>query len=159
MLKVKNGKLVGSNISFAMPEDFNLLLKPTAVGYHLLEFESGKGIIKGGRIVIDIELAESEMTAKEAMEEFIEDCDLSIEGEFAPITRGRGTAISAHYKGAEHTDYYEERYDFKPNKIHQNQVTVSIFLMSNRHQKLGQTIYDALKLPNVKAFLDSIEYY
>ena len=39
MVKVKNGKLVASNISFALPEDFYLTLQPTGCGAHLLEFK------------------------------------------------------------------------------------------------------------------------
>lgn len=159
MLKVKNGKLIGTNISFSMPEDFYLITNSMAVEHHLLEFESGKGIVKGARIFIDIELEEAETTAQEAMEEFIEDSDLSLEGEFKTIKRGKGTAIAARYRGSNRTDYYEERYDFKPNSLKQNQVTVSVFLMANKKQTLGQSIYDVLELPNVKAFLESIEYY
>ena len=153
MLKVKNGRLMASNVSFDLPEEFNLDLKLPGGQYHLLHFASEKRVIKGGVIYIDVEFEEAELTAKEAMEEFAEDCELK-------ITRGKGTAIGVHYKGTEgYSDYYEERYDFPSNKLQQNQVTVSIQLIANRGQKLGSTIEDAMKLPNVKAFLDSIEYF
>ncbi len=160
MLKVKNGKLIASNMSFALPEEFNLDLKLPGGQYHLLHFASEKRVIKGGVIYIDVEFEDAELTAKEAMKEFAEDCELKIKGEFFPVTRGKGTAIGVHYKGTEgYSDYYEERYDFPPNRLQQNQVTVSIQLLANRGQKLGSTIEDAMKLPNVKAFLDSIEYF
>ncbi len=58
-----------------------------------------------------------------------------------------------------YTDYYEERYDFAPNSLNHNQVTVCVYLMANKEQKLEQSISEALKLPNVKAFLDSVEYF
>ncbi len=160
MLKIKNGKLIGSNMAFALPEDFKLNLKMPGGQYHILEFESEKRILKGCKIVIDVEFEEAELTAQEAMEEFIEDCELKLCGDFNPITRGKGTALAAHIKGTEgYSDYYEERYDFAPNKLKQNQVTVSIYLISNKRQKLQCSVLDALCLPNVKAFLDSIEYF
>ena len=40
MLKVKNGKLIASNMSFALPEDFALDLRSPGGGYHTLEFVS-----------------------------------------------------------------------------------------------------------------------
>ena len=55
-----------------------------------------KRVVKGGIIYIDIEFENAELTAKEAMEEFAGDCDLHIKGDFKPITRGKGTALSAH---------------------------------------------------------------
>ncbi len=160
MLKIKNGKLIGSNMTFALPEDFKLNLKMPGGHYHLLEFESEQGILKGCRIFIDVEFEEAELNAKEAMEEFIEDCELKLCGEFYPVTRDKGTAIAAHIKGTVgYSDYYEERYDFTPNDLKQNQVTVSIYLMPNKGQKLQKSVFDALSLPNVKAFLDSVEYF
>lgn len=158
MVKVKNGKLVASNMSFALPEGFNLTLKPTG-GVHLIEFVSDKRVIKGGLIYIDIQFDEAEFSAKEAMEEFAGDCDLHIQDNIKPITRGKGTAYSVHYDGSGYCDIYEERYDFAPNKLNQNQVTVCVQLMANRRGKLTNTIFDVLELPNVKAFLDSIEYF
>ena len=40
MLKIKNGKLIASNMSFALPEDFTLDLRMPGDGYHVLEFVS-----------------------------------------------------------------------------------------------------------------------
>lgn len=159
MVKVKNGKLVASNISFALPEDFNLTLQPTGCGVHLLQFQSEKRVVKGGIIYIDIQFDDAELTAQEAMEEFAEDCDLTIKADFKPITRGKGTALSAHYYGGEYSDMYEERYDFPRNKLNQNQVAVSVQLMANRRGKFSKTIFEVLELPNVKAFFDSVEYF
>ena len=159
MVKVKNGKLVASNISFALPEDFYLTLQPTGCGAHLLEFKSGKRVVKGGIIYIDIEFENAELTAKEAMEEFAGDCDLHIKGDFKPVTRGKGTALSAHYYGGAYSDMYEERYDFPSNKLNQNQVSVSVQLMANRKGSFSKTIFEVLEMPNVKEFLGSIEYY
>lgn len=159
MVKVKNGKLVASNISFALPEDFNLTLQPTGCGVHLLEFKSNKGLVKGAVIYIDIQFDDAELTAQEAMEEFAEDCDLTIKGDFKPIKRGKGTALSAHYYGGEYSDMYEERYDFPRNKLKQNQVTVSVQLMASKRGVFTKTIFEVLELPNVKAFLDSVEYF
>ena len=159
MVKVKNGKLVASNISFALPEDFYLTLQPTGCGAHLLEFKSGKRVVKGGIIYIDIEFENAELTAKEAMEEFAGDCDLHIKGDFKPVTRGKGTALSAHYYGGAYSDMYEERYDFPRNKLNQNQVSVSVQLMANRKGSFSKTIFEVLEMPNVKEFLGSIEYY
>lgn len=159
MVKVKNGKLVASNIAFALPEDFSLTLQPTGCGVHLLEFKSDGRLVKGAIIYIDIEFDDAEMTSQEAMEDFAGDCDLEIKGEFKPITRGKGTALSAHYFGGEYSEIYEERYDFKRNKLKQNQVTVSVQMMAKKRGVFPKTIYEVLELPTVKAFLDSVEYF
>ncbi len=159
MLKIKNGKLISSNMSFALPEDFALDLRMPGGKYHVLEFVSENQAIKGGIIYINIELEEAELTAKESMEEFMENCELKLKGEFFPITRGKGTALAAFYTGGRISNIYEERYDFAKNSLHQNQATVTIQLTRLKGKKLGQTIHDVLNLPNVKAFLDSIEYF
>lgn len=159
MLKVNNGKLVSSNMSFALPEDFSLDLKMPGGGYHVLEFVSDNELVKGARLYINVEFEEAELTAKEAMEEFIEDCELKLKGDFFPVTRGEGTALAAVYTGGKTSQIYEERYDFKQNSLRQNQVTVSVQLMRMKGKKLGQTIHDILELPSIKAFLDSVEYY
>lgn len=126
----------------------------------MLEFSSDYQAIKGGKIFINIEFEEAELTAKEAMEEFMDDCELGLSGEFFPVKRGEGTALAAYYTGEGNiSHFYEERYDFPLNSFRQNQVTVSIQVTSFQVKKLGKTIHDVLKLPNVKAFLDSIEYY
>lgn len=122
MLKVNNGKLVSSNMSFALPEDFSLDLKMPGGGYHVLEFVSDNELVKGARLYINVELEEAELTAKEAMEEFIEDCELKLKGDFFPVTRGEGTALAAVYTGGKTSQIYEERYDFKQNSLRQNQV-------------------------------------
>ncbi len=159
MVKVKNGRLVASNIAFALPEDFSLTLQPTGCGVHLLEFKSDGRLVKGAIIYIDIEFDDAEMTAQEAMEDFADDCDLEIKGEFKPITRGKGTALSAHFFGGEYSEMYEERYNFKRNKLKQNQVTVSVQMMAKKRGVFPKTIYEVLELPTVKAFLDSVEYF
>lgn len=159
MLKVKNGKLVSSNMSFALPEDFSLDLKMPGGNYHVLEFVSENEIIKGGIVYINIEFEEAELTAKEAMENFIEDCELKLKGEFFPIKRGVGTALAAFYTGGRISNIYEERYDFPLNSLHHNQVTVTIQLSRLKGKKIGCTIHEVLELPTLKQFLDTIEYF
>lgn len=159
MLKVKNGKLLSSNMAFALPEEFSLELKMPGGGYHVLEFVSDDELVKGARVYINVEFEEAELTAKEAMEEFMEDCEHKLKGEFVPITRGKGTALAAFYTGGKYSEIYEERYDFEPNSLNQNQVTVSVQLMRLKRKKLGKTLQDILELPPIKAFLDSVEYY
>ncbi len=159
MVKIKSGKLVASNISFALPENFSLSLQSTGFGVHLLEFKSDKRLVKGAVIYIDIEFEDAELTAQEAMEKFVEDVELKIKGDFKPITRGKGTALSAHFYGGEYSDMYEERYDFPRNKLKQNQVTVSVQMMASKRGVFTKTIFEVLELPNVKAFLDSVEYF
>ncbi len=159
MLKVKNGKLIASNMSFALPEDFTLDLRSPGGGYHTLEFVSKNQIVKGGIVYINIEFEKAEVTAREAMEEFMENNELKPKEEFFPVTRGKGTALGAFYTGGKVSFIYDERYDFPENSINQNQVSVTIQLSRQKGKKLGLTIYDVLKLPSVKAFLDSIEYF
>ncbi len=159
MLKIKEGKLIASNMSFALPEDFTLDLRMPGGGYHVLEFKSENEVVKGGIVYINIEFEEAEMTVQESMEEFMEDNELKNKGEFFPVTRGNGTALGAFYTGGRITYIYDERYDFPENSLKQNQVSITIQLSRMKGKKLGQTIYDVLKLPSVKAFLDSIEYF
>lgn len=159
MLKIKEGKLIASNMSFSLPEDFNLDLRMPGGGYHVLEFKSEDEVVKGGIVYINIEFEEAEMTAQESTEEFMEDNELKNKGEFFPVTRGSGTALGAFYTGGRITYIYDERYDFPENSLKQNQVSITIQLSRMKGKKLGQTIYDVLKLPSVKAFLDSIEYF
>lgn len=158
MLKVKNGKLIASNVSFALPEDFSLDLKTPGGGYHVLEFVSKDEIVKGGIVYINIEFSNEEMTAKEAMEEFMDDNELKVKGEFLPVKRGK-EALGAFYTGEGVSFIYDERYDFPKNRIGHNQVSITIQLSPMKRRKPKQTIYDVVELPSVKAFLDSIEYF
>ncbi len=159
MLKVKNGRLIASNMSFALPEDFTLDLRSACSGFHTLEFVSEDEIVKGGIVYINIEFEEAEMTVQESMEEFMEDNELKNKGEFFPVTRGNGTALGAFYTGGRITYIYDERYDFPENSLKQNQVSTTIQLSRIKGKKLALTIYDVLKLPIIKTFLDSIEYF
>lgn len=159
MLKVKNGKLIASNVAFALPEDFSLDLRSPGGGYHVLEFVSEDEVVKGGIVYINIEFSNEGMTAQEAMEEFMEDNELKVKGEFVPITRGKGTALGAFYTGEVVSFIYDERYDFPKNSIGHNQVSFTIQLSPMGRRKPKQTIYYVVELPSVKAFLDSIEYF
>lgn len=159
MLKIKNGKLIASNMAFALPEDFTLDLRMPGGGYHVLEFVSENQIVKGGIVYINIEFEKAELTAKEAMEDFMENNELKAKGEFFNVTRGKGTALGAFYTGGKISFIYDERYDFPENNINQNQVSITIQLKRLKGKKLEKTIYDVIKLPEVKAFLDSVEYF
>lgn len=159
MVKIRNGKLFASNVAFALPEGFNLTLEPTGCGVHLLEFSSENEAIKDAKIYIDIEFVNEEIFAEEVLKEIIEDCEMENDGNPFYVTRGKGTAIAAYYHSSGFVDHYEERYDFSLNELNQNGVSIGIYLMANHQKKLKQSIREALKLPNVKAFLDSVEYY
>ena len=159
MLKVKDGKLIASNVAFALPEGFCLDLKMPGGGYHLLEFKSENEVVKGGIVYIDIEFEDAELTAQERMEEFVENNELKVKGEFFPVTRGKGKALGAFYTGEVVSFIYDERYDLPKNSIGHNQVSVTIQLSPMKRRKPKQTIYDVVELPSVKAFLDSIEYF
>lgn len=159
MLKVKNGKLIATNVSFALPEDFTLDLRMPGGAYHVLEFVSENEVVKGGVVYIHIELSNEELTAKERMEEYMENNELKAKSEFFPVKRGKGEALGAFYTGGTITFIYDERYDFPENSLGQNQVCITIQLSRLGKKKLEQTIYDVLKLPTVKAFLDSVEYF
>ncbi len=159
MVKIKNGKMRASNVAFALPEDFKLNLEPTGLGVHLLEFSSEDDIIEDGRIYIAIEFIEAEIPAKEQMEEIIEVCNMEKEGNLFPVTRGEGTAIAGFYHSTGFKDHYEERYDFPVNEVDKSQVSICVYIMCKPQKKLKQSIREVLELPNIKAFLDSIEYF
>ena len=56
------------------------------------------------------------------------------------------------------TQHYGERYDFKKNEDGVTQIFIDVSLWSGRGED-RQTIQEAVKLPQVKAFLESIEYF
>ncbi len=153
MLKIKNGKLYGLNYSFALPEGFNLIVDDDFYGNRLAFIADDK--------ILNIEIYfEKECnSAKNDIQVIVDDSCMIKMGDFISVKRGQGVGIGLFYKD-ESGDFqhYDERYDFKRNDDDETQLIIEIYLYSCR-KKLEQTIQEALELPAVKSFLESIEYF
>lgn len=156
MLKIKNGKLYGSNYSFALPKGFNRIVGLSCVNDDDLVFSSADN--ENVNIVIYFE-KESHSAKYDMQQMFDKNRCLIKLSDFVSMKRGKGVGIGLYYEntfGA--TQHYSERYDFKKNKDGETQLFIDISLWSGR-EKNRQTIQETLKLPNIKAFLESIEYF
>lgn len=154
MFKIKENILQGSNFSFALPQDFNLILKGDISTSNKLEFVSDDGIIR-----IEMYFLNDCHSAKEDLQDVIDDSKFIKMGDFIPVKRGNGTATGIFFKsGYGGEEHYEERYDFKENEFGETQLDIDIYVWS-KNRKLNISIYQALELPNVKAFLESLKYF
>lgn len=154
MLKIKDGKLYGSNYSFAIPEGFNMILNWDPTGGRKLEFAADDGITR-----IDIYFNTGTHSAKEDLEELIEDCECTKMGDFVYVRRGMGTGVGLFYKTpVRFEEHYEERYDFKENDYRQTQIDIDINICLFG-KELPFTIQEVLETPPIKSFLASISYY
>lgn len=161
MLKIKENILHGSNYSFALPQGFNLILNRDIFSCNKLEFVSDDGIVR-----IEMYFLQDCHSAKEDLQDVIDDSDFIKMGDFISVKRGNGTATGLFFKNNYGTEeycycteeHYEERFDFKENENGETQIDVDIYVWSEK-ENLNISIYQALELPNVKAFLESIQYF
>lgn len=155
-LKIKDGKLYGTNYSFALPEGFKRVVGSDSFSEDDLVF----GSIDNDNLHIVIYCEKGSHSAKDDMQEmFDKNGSLIKMSDFVSIKRGKGVGVGLYYEntfGA--TQHYGERYDFKENEDGQRQIFIDISLWSGSN-KDRQTIRDALELPTVKAFLESVEYF
>jgi len=155
MLKIKDGKLYGSNYSFALPKGFNRIEGLDFIRGDDLVFVSADNEYL--RIVIYFE--RERHSAKNDVQEMFDHNNCFIKmGDFISVKRGEGVGIGLYYEntfGA--NQHYEERYDFEKNEYGETQLHIDISLWSGR-SKDRQTIQEALELPAVKAFLESMKY-
>lgn len=153
MLQIKEGKLYGTNYSFALPEGFNFKVNTYSCG-KAMEFISYEGDMK-----IEIYFVDDCNCAKQDLQDVIDDSDFIKMSDFVSVIRGNGTGIGIFFKSKyRNEEHYEERYDFPKNKYGETQLDVDIYLCSDK-AKHKRTIYEALKLPSVKTFLESIQYF
>ncbi len=157
MLKIKDGKLYGSNYSFALPEGFDFNVSAIVpFGGHRLEFGAADR-----SVIIIIYFEKGFHSAKEDMQGIIDaNNNLTLTGEFISVKRGEGVGIGVYYRDEfRSTEHYEERYDFKENRYEETQLDIDISVWKSSNGKYGLAIKEALELPAVKAFLGSIEYF
>ncbi len=156
MKNIKDGKLYGSNYSFALPERFNRVAGSDCFSGDDLVF----GSIDNDYLSIVIYFEKEGHSAKNAMREMLDKNSSLIKmSDFLSVKRGKGVRVGLYYNntfGA--TRHYAERYDFKKNKDGETQIFIDISLWQGR-DKDRQIIQEVLELPAVKAFLDSIEYF
>lgn len=153
MLKINKGKFYGTNYSFAMPEDFNFIVKSDFFCGEKLEFISDDNSIR-----IELFLLNDSRSAKQDTTEIISDSDFVKIGDFVSVQRGNGKGIGIFYKSRRgEEEHYEERYDFKRNQNGETQFDIDICLWP-KASKFAKTIQEAIELPVIKNFLDSIKY-
>ena len=156
MLKIENGKVYGSNFSFDLPKGFNREKGLRCFRKNDLVFRS----LDNEYLHLVIYFEKECHSAKNDMQAmFNENRCLIKMGDFVSVKRGAGVAVGLFYEntfGA--TQHYGERYDFKKNKYGVTQIFIDVSLWSGRGED-RQTIQEAVKLPQVKAFLESIEYF
>lgn len=155
MLKIKNGKLYGSNYSFALPEGFYLNVSSAVkFGSKRLELASIDGLI------IMIYFHNRGCCAKKETQEIIDaNSNLIKMDDFIPIKRGACEGIGLYYRDeVAKVEHYEEMYDFKKNRYGETQIDIDISLSISKYGNI-QSIREAIELPTIKAFLESIEYF
>ena len=156
MINIKDGKLCGSNYSFAIPQGYQRIegLDSFSDEDLVLASEENKYL----NIVVYFE--KGRHSAKNDIQEMFDKNSWLIKmSEPFSVKRGEGEAIGIFYEntfGA--TQHYIELYDFKKNEDGETQIYVDISLWSGRGED-RQTIQEAVKLPIIKAFLNSIEYF
>jgi len=156
MLKIKNGKLYGLNYSFALPEGFNLVISSIIPFGEELEFMSDDR-----SLVIKINFnKKSHSTEIDTQGMFYVDRGV-LTSNFFQIKRGKGIAVGYYIENEYFCGkFYGERYSFKKNKVGETQLDIEIILWDCIRERMPlSNIQEALKLPNVKAFLESIEYH
>lgn len=156
MFKIKNGKLISKEVSFEMPEGFNLVINDCAPILNLVRFVSDKKVIQYGRVFIEIALRKTKNPEEYDMTR-LHDYGGTAVGEPFDVTRGKGTAKAAFFKNS-YMDAYEEHYLLKEPIDGDNILKVRVYNRAGKGQKLTSTIGETLQLPIVKKFLDSVQY-
>ena len=153
MINIKDGKLIGSNYSFTLPKGYNRVdwLDCFSDDDLVLASDDNKYL----RVVVYFEKeSQNDMQAM-----FDKNSSLIKMSDFLSIKRGKGVGVGVYYENTfGGTQHYGERYDFKKNKDGETQIFIDISLWSGR-SKDRQTIQEAVKLPIIQAFLESIEYF
>lgn len=156
MSKINDGKVCGSNYSFDLSQGFNRVEGLDCFSVDDLVF----GSADNKYLHVVIYFYKERQTARQDMQKMFDENSALIKlSDFIEVKRGQGTGLGIFYEntfGA--TQHYEERYDFKINKFGAVQICIDISLYSGRG-KDRQTIQNALQLPAVKAFLESLKYF
>lgn len=156
MFKIKDGKFTSKEVSFDLPEGFNLVINDCAPILNLVRFVSDKKVIKYGRVFIEIALRKTKTPDEYDMTKAHDYGGKAI-SEVFEVTRGKGTAKAAYFKNS-YMDVYEEHYLLKEPIDGDNILKVRVYNRAGKGQKLTSTIGESLQLPIVKKFLDSIQY-
>ena len=158
VIRYSKGKMTHTNFSFDIPENYDLELQPECgAGYSLLIFHS-----PDDKIIIEINVSHIEGSARDGFEEVMADEFIphKIIRDYAEVKRGKGTALSLCYGAAGNwCPTYREIYTFEKNKYGENCVDIQVYLFSRKKKKIDMTILEALEVPDIKTFLNSIEYY
>lgn len=154
-LKYNNGVFSHSNFSFSFPENFYFkLYDDSGFQSNVLSFCS-----EDKKIHLEIEIGYCEETLDEYFEELFSNDERKKLSDFITVKRGNGKACGTYYVFKDNsTPTYEEVYYFKKNKYGENVVRVAVYLW-NGNKKINKTIFEAVEIPEVKAFLNGFKYY
>ena len=155
MINIKDGKLCGSNYSFTLPKGYNRVEGLDCFSDDDLVLASDDN--KYLNVVVYFEKENPARNDMQTM--FDKNSSLIKLSDFISTERGKGVGVGIYYENTfGGTQHYGERYDFKKNKDGETQIFIDISLWSGRG-KDRQTIQEAVKLPIIQAFLESIEYF
>ena len=157
MFKIKNGRFISKEVSFDMPEGFNLVLNDCYPMFNLVRFASDNKVIKYGRVFIEISLQNSKNPESYDMAK-LHDYGAQVRSEPFEVTREKGTAKAAYFTSGEYMDVNEEHYLLKEPINGDNLFKVRVYNRAAKGKKITAAVEDSLQMPIVKKFLDSIQY-
>lgn len=158
MFKIKNGRMIGKEVLFDIPEDFDLTLNDCYLLLNGIRFVSRKKVIKYGAVFIEIMLRNTKTVDRLHLDN-LNDYGAKIRSEPFEVKRGTGTATAAYYSSdRSYMDVYEEKYILKEPIRGDNLFILRVINRAGKGKKITAAVEDTLQMPNVKAFMDSIQY-
>ncbi len=155
MYRLQNGKFLGANIAFIPPDLYNIDFTQN----ECIDIECLKFISLDNSIVITICIEKNMPDEETSLKEFTRDNNYYRLTKFEKIKRGNRYGLGAYYGKTEYTaTTYREVHHFKLNDNLENQVSVMISAAKWRLNELNP-IYSILGVPQVKFFLDNLEYF
>lgn len=151
---ISKGKFVGEYISFIPPEGFMFDICRDECKRHINFFSIDCSID------INIVLEKETTKGADGLVDYLTENDLYMLGEPRNLKRGNGSAFGVYYGETDKSAIgYKEVHDFyRTNGLLETKVSVEIRANSWR-RIFSNPIYQVLGFPEIKTFLDSIEYY
>ena len=155
MFRIHNGRFISKYISFIPPEIYSLDLRRN----EYIDRECAKFVSVDGSVEVEVGFEKQMPDEETSLEEYASDCELYRLSEFSKFKRGRGDTVGAYYGKLEYTAIiYREVHNFRMNDFWENQVSVTITASKWRLRDVNP-IYKVMEIPQIKCFLDSIEYF
>lgn len=154
MFRISNGKFIGERFSFIPPDNFYITLRQSEFNDNGFKFVSLERSIE---ITVCIEKGEG--TEEEGLKEFAEDMNYFLLSGFKTVKRGSFSGVGAFFgEYPNSASVYRELHNFYMNNNLENRVSVTVEATNWRRTEVNP-VYEVLKVPPVKEFLESIEYF